>query len=243
MKRYIQYIIFLAGLVLLSTACEMDNYEAPNASFGGVIIDKTTGQGISTEQPNGCRIRWTELSWGDNLQPDYFWVMPDGKFNWKHAFGYKNSQYEIVPMNGAFVRPEPQVVSIGKGEHKTLTFEVIPFIHINSAYEVNGKDLTVRFTATRPAGSVAAGTNPYAISQVWILVSNKTKYVSYLNSGGFIRDLSRRITPFGEAQLGQEMTATLTLNEPGTWWFRIAIQTQNPDNACNFTPVEEIVIK
>jgi hypothetical protein len=243
MKRNIRYIILLAGLILLNTTCETDNYDAPNASFGGVVIDKTTGEGISTEQPNGFRIRWTELSWGDNVRPDYFWAMPDGTFNWKYAFGYGDSQYEILPQNGAFVLPEPQVITLRKGEHKDLTFEVIPYIHITSAYEVNGKNLTVRFTATRPEGSVAAGGTPYAVNQVWILVSNKTKYVSFLNSGGYVQGISKRITPFDEAQLGQEITATLPLEEPGTYWFRVAVQTRNPNNACNYTPTENIVIK
>ena len=242
MKRNIQYIILLAGLILLNTACEMDNYDAPDASFGGIVIDKTTGQGISTEQPRGFRIRWTELSWGDNVKPDYFWAMPDGKFNWTHTFGYENSQYEIVPVEGAFVSPEPQVVSIRKGEHKELSFEVIPYIHIESDYEVNGNNLTVRFTASRPEGSAPEGESPNAISQVWILISNKTKYISYQNSGGYVREISKRITPFGESQLGQEISMTIQLEEPGTYWFRIAIQTRNPSNACNFTPVEKIVI-
>jgi hypothetical protein len=257
MKRNIQYIILLAGLILLNTACETDNYEAPNASFGGIVIDKTTGRGISTEQPNGFRIRWTELTWGENVQPDYFWAMPDGKFNWTHAFGYdaiwyelKNgssvahngARYEIAPVNGAFVTPEPQEISLRKGERKELTFEVIPYIHIESAYAVNGKDLTVRFTATRPNGSVPAGESPYAISYAGILISNKTQYISYLNTGGYVRDISKKISPFGEAQLGQEIVATLTL-EPGTYWFRVAVQTKNADNACNYTPVEKIIIE
>jgi len=238
MKRNINYIILWIALIILNTACyETDNYDAPNASFGGIVIDKTTGRGISTEQPRGFRIRWTELSWGSNVQPDYFWAMPDGKFNWDHTFGYSGSQYEIVPVEGAFVSPEPQVVSINKGEYKELIFEVIPYIHIDYNYEVNNNNLTVRFTATRPEGA-----GSYTISQVWILISNKTQYVSYQNSGGYVREISQRINPFGESQLGQEMSRTITLQESGTYYFRIAIQTNNPSNACNFTPVEKIVI-
>jgi len=242
MKQNIQYIIFFAGLILLSTACvKMDNYPAPNASFGGIVIDKTTGKGISTEQPLGFRIRWTELSWGSNVKPDYFYAMPDGKFNWDRVFGYANSQYEIVPVEGAFESPNPQTISIQKGEYKDLTFEVIPYIHIDSHYAVKDSILTVYFTATRPDGSMPAGISPYAISQVWILISNKTQYISYQNAGGYDRTLSQRITPFGEAQLGKETSKTITL-APGTYWFRIAIQTRNPSNACNFTPVEKITI-
>jgi hypothetical protein len=234
---------FLAGLIFISTACEMDNYEGPNASFGGIVIDKTTGKGISTEQPKGFRIRWKELTWGDNVQPDYFYGMPDGKFNWNYAFGYANAEYEITPVEGAFVMPEPQIISLRKGEHKDLTFEVVPFIHIESNYELDGKDLTVRFTATRPLNSAPEGEPPYAITQVYLLISDKTQYVSYQNSGGYNRDISKRITPFGESQLGQEITTVVNLENPGVYHFRIVIQTRNPSNACNFTPVEKIIIQ
>jgi len=129
MKRNIKYIVFLAGLVLFNLACvEVDNYEAPNASFGGIVIDKTTGQGISAEQPNGFRIRWRELTWGDNVQPDYFHGMPDGKFNWNLVFGYKDSKYEITPVEGAFVTPEPQIVTINKIFSKNYIKCVIIFL-------------------------------------------------------------------------------------------------------------------
>lgn len=242
MKKIIQNILLFALILFVNTACETDNYDAPDASFSGIVIDKTTGKGISTEQPKGFRIRWTERSWGDNVQPDYFWGMTDGKFNWNRVFGYGNSQYEIVPVEGAFVTPEPQIVSIGHGGHQDLTFEVIPYIHIESDYELNGKNLTVRFTATRPDGSVTEGESPYGISQAYVLISNKTQYVSFQNTGGFDRTLSKKISPFGESQLGQEITTTLTLEEAGTYYFRVAVQTKNASNACNFTPVERVVI-
>lgn len=243
MKNLIRYMFFFSALALTHMACEVDNYDEPDASFGGVVIDKTTGEGISTEQPRGFRIRWTEKTWGDNVQPDYFWAMPDGKFNWDWAFGYDNSEYEILPVEGAFVTPEPQVINLKKGQHKDLTFEVIPFIHIDSEYQLNGKELTVKFTATRPEGSYLPGETPYAINQVWVLVSNKTQYISFQNTGGYIRGMSLRINPFNESHLGKEVEAKLTLDEPGEYYFRVAVQTKNPSNACNFTKVEKIVIQ
>ena len=243
MKKVIQYMLLCFVLILSNIGCKVDNYDEPNASFGGIVIDKTTGKGISTEQPRGFRIRWTEKSWGDNVQPDYFWAMPDGKFNWNWVFGYNGSEYEILPVDGAFVSPEPQTISIKKGEHKDLTFEVIPYIHIDSEYQLNGRELTVKFTATRPEGSFLQGGTPYAINQVWVLVSNKTKYISLQNTGGYIREMSLRISPFNESRIGQEIEAKIELSEPGTYYFRVAVQTSNPANACNFTDVETVEVQ
>lgn len=239
MKKFIHYSLLLMAMAFFTTACDVDNYDEPDASITGIVIDKTTGEGFNSEQPNGFRIKWTERSWGDNVQPDYFWGMEDGKFNWDWVFGYSDSQYEIQPVEGAFVTPEAQVVTIKKGERKELKFEVIPFIHIDSNYELNGKELTVRFTATRPAGS----TPTYNLNQAWILVTNKTKYVSYLNTGGYIADISKQITSFDESSLGKEISTTITLKESGTHYFRVMVQTKNPSNACNFTKIESVEVR
>ena len=72
MKRISFYSIYTVLLCVLFTSCDVDNYDGPNAKFRGVVIDKTTGKGIQTEQPNGFKIKWTELSWEyqDNIQPE-----------------------------------------------------------------------------------------------------------------------------------------------------------------------------
>ncbi|MDL2222286.1 DUF3823 domain-containing protein [Parabacteroides sp. OttesenSCG-928-N08] len=238
MKKFSQYSLLFIAMALFMTACEVDNYDEPDAAITGIVIDKTTGEGFNSEQPNGFRIKWTEKSWGDNVQPDYFWGMPDGKFNWDWVFGYADSQYEIQPVEGAFVTPEPQVVTIKKGERKELRFEVTPFIQIKASYALNGKELTVKFTATRPAGAPA-----YDLNQAMILVTNKTKYVSYLNTGGYIDEISKNIAGFNESSLGKEITATITLKEAGTHYFRVMVQTKNPSNACNFTKVETLDVR
>ena len=101
----------------------------------------------------------------------------------------------------------------------------------------------MKFKATRPEGSAPEGGEPYALSQAWVLISNKTQYISFQNTGGYIRDMSKRISPFTESHLGQEISTTLTLEEPGTYHFRVMVQTRNPSNACNFTKIEKVVIQ
>lgn len=240
MKKNQYYIVAL--IVILLTSCglnEVDNYPGPNAKFKGTIVDKTTGKGLQTEQPNGFRIKWTELSWEHNPQPEYFWAKPDGSFNWEHAFGYKNSQYEIQPVEGAFVEVEPQTFTLEKGGYPEFTFEVIPYIHIESSHELNGTELTVKFIATRPEGSF--DDVKYDLTEARVLLTDKTKYVSFNNSGGYVSSLSKKIS-IKENQLGQEITQKVTLESGKKYYMRVMVQTKNPSKACNYTEVQEIVV-
>ena len=64
----------LLGVMVISTvAClKRDEYEAPNASIIGSVVDKNTGEPIQTEQLNGIRIQMEETSWDGNYVPTYF---------------------------------------------------------------------------------------------------------------------------------------------------------------------------
>ena len=241
MKRISFYSIYTVLLCVLFTSCDVDNYDGPNAQFRGVVIDKTTGKGIQTEQPNGFKIKWTELSWEyqDNIQPEYFWGKTDGSFNWEYAFGYAGSLYEVQPVQGAFVTPEPQQFSLEKGDYPNFTFEVIPFIHIDWDYALEGMELVVKFKATRPEGSTDE--NFYALSTTRLFISDKTKYVGGMNTGGFINDLSKRIK-LNESDLGVEQTVRVELESGKKYYMRVGVQTKNPSNAYNYTEVAEITV-
>jgi|GEM_PF-6968791 hypothetical protein len=63
---------FAAGVTTLGfSACslfEIDNFDAPEETITGKIVDIETGEPVLTEQNvRGIRIRLTELSWGENV--------------------------------------------------------------------------------------------------------------------------------------------------------------------------------
>ncbi|GHU92887.1 hypothetical protein FACS1894155_12870 [Bacteroidia bacterium] len=69
MKKII-YSLILSVVFLGFYACEDDNYDMPDETFRGKIIDKDTGETLQTENGgNGTRIRMMEYSWSDNPQP------------------------------------------------------------------------------------------------------------------------------------------------------------------------------
>ncbi len=73
-----------AALLMLSSCSmfEIDNYDEPEETIQGRVIDVKTGNPVLTDQGSeGIRVRLTELSWGDNVEhnPDFF-CRPDGTF-------------------------------------------------------------------------------------------------------------------------------------------------------------------
>ena len=134
-------ILSLFGALLLTTSCsmfEVDNYEEPQETIKGEVIDVATGNPVLTDQGSeGIRVRLTELSWGDNVQhnPD-FYCMPDGTFqNTKIFKGEYNVRIDgpFIPLyreNTEGVVLADETVNTTISGTKRLTFEVEPFLNV-----------------------------------------------------------------------------------------------------------------
>lgn len=151
MKK-IAYFIILAAL-LTATSCsmfELDNYDAPEETLQGEVVDAATGEPVLTDQGSeGIRVRLTELSWGDNVthNPD-FYCMPDGTFRNTRLFkGHYNVRIDgpFIPLlreddRGVPLADETKDMDIvGVTEVK---FEVQPFLKVEWVEEpqvINGK--------------------------------------------------------------------------------------------------------
>lgn len=166
-----------AGLALLAgTSCqEFDNYEAPQETLKGAIIDKDTQLPFQTETgDNGVRIRLMEYSWSENPTPYYFTVKQDGTFNNTKIF---KGNYGIEPL-GAFV-PLGETVRDIEGTVE-MNFEVEPFLRVEYVGEpvVNGDKISVQAIITRGT------TNPsyqQAVSDVYLYINASSPYVGNNN--------------------------------------------------------------
>ena len=71
MKK-IAFCTLLCGLLFIFSSCEVfkvDNYDLPEETLVGEVVDVATGEKVLTDQGSeGIRVRITELSWGDNVQ-------------------------------------------------------------------------------------------------------------------------------------------------------------------------------
>ncbi len=235
---------YLAAIILLSS-CYKDNYEEPNANFHGRVIDVSTGKTFQTEQPNGFRIRFTEVSWDPGAAPQFFWAMPDGNFNWDYLFAYEGPKYEgsaygvatyeVQPIEGAFITPDPKIIEVRPGESVTVDFEVIPCLHIEETHSLNDNELTVNLVVKRPEGSDTS----QPLNGARIFISDQTKFVGFHNVGGFVDQLSPQIN-LTEEDLGKTISQTITLASGRVYWMRVGARTANNANRFNYTEVIEI---
>jgi hypothetical protein len=233
MKNYF-IILYIACIAMtgMFVSCEVDNYEGPDGTLTGNVIDAVTGNPILTEQPNGFRIRYKEISWSETATDQYLWGKPDGTFNHTKLFA---GTYEITAVEGAFVTPATQQVEIKSGGVTTATFTVTPYVSFSNVSIVKEGATSVKATFTINRNVPEAAPQDYRI-----FASSKTPYVG-TNSGGSESDVSLSATPFTEADLGTPIVVTLNNYVAGkTYYIRIGARCTNSSSRYNMTEVFEI---
>ena len=245
-----KYISFITALLFICSSCLNDNYDGPNANFHGKIIDVETGEPVQSEQPNGFQIRFTEVSWGTNAQAQSFWGMQDGSFNWDYLFGYEGSKYQgspykvatyvVEPFDGAFdLEDGKKTIEVKPGQRISVEFKVSPFIRIESSYELNGTDLTVKYKMKR---SEKKSSTKYKAAGV--IVSSRTKFLSASNNvGGKEDEFSKMLSSLqlGSYKDGKELTSTVKLDAGKQYWMTVGGCLQGTDR-WNYTPIVEIKV-
>ena len=191
MRKTLIYV--MTALCLASCSLfEIDNYDAPQETIRGTVIDVYTGELVLTEQNSrGIRVRMTELSYGENVthNPD-FWVRDNGFYqNTKIFKGYYN-----VRVDGPFVpivreTPEGDLLFDGSVncDIEGITevhFRVQPFLRVEivGEPEVSGGKITAQVRVTRgvPAKDFREAVEPMGSYQDSFLnVTDVRLYVGY----------------------------------------------------------------
>jgi hypothetical protein len=225
---YLLSTICIASVFLFS--CEIDNYDLPDGTLSGRVIDAVTGNPIITEQPNGFRIQLREISWSDNPTAQFFWGKADGTFNNTKLFAGK---YEVIPVEGAFVTSQAQTVDIRSGGSTTADFTVTPYISFSNVSLVKEGSTSVRatFTLTRNVPSAA-------LQDYRVFATDKTQYVGTVLVDN---DVSSAVTGLNESLLGTPISVLLNNYIPGkTYWIRIGARCVNASGRYNMTEVVKI---
>lgn len=161
--RYRRYCLpAILSVMICVVSCslfELDNYDGPEETIQGKIVDVETGEPVLTEQnANGIRVRLTELSWGDNVTPNPdFYAMDNGNYrNTKIFKGHYN-----VTVDGPFIPiyredADGNVLEDGTVETDirgvtTVNFMVQPFLKVEIVGEpvVSGGKVTAQVRVTR----------------------------------------------------------------------------------------------
>lgn len=159
MKKIVYSAVFSLVLLMGFSCTDYDNYDKPQETLKGSVVDKNTKRTLQTETNDaGIRIKLLEYSWSDDPTPYYFYSMQDGTFNNTKIFkGNYNVSVEgaFVPIiqrdnNGNVIKDDSKTVDI-KGT-VDLTFEVEPFLNVEWVGEpvLNAdKTVTVNVKITR----------------------------------------------------------------------------------------------
>jgi hypothetical protein len=203
---------------------EIDNYDAPDETLQGEVVDVATGEPVLTDQGSeGIRVRLLELSWGANATYQDFNCMPNGTFqNTKLFKGNYNIRVDgpFIPLvredeNGVPLADESKTTDI-RGVTK-VKFEVQPFLKVEWASDPtvsNGKiTAKVRVTRAVTEADFRAKIEPMGGYQnSFFNVTDIQLFVSYSSSVGYrARDerWSNQIAYTGSTfndQLGQTIT-------------------------------------
>jgi hypothetical protein len=256
MKKSFYNIVICLALLSASACSKLDNYDAPDQTLKGRIIDAGTGKNVpgevSGENGTGTRIELRELSWSPTATPLYLATKQDGTYiNTKVFAGhYKiSADGAFVPLvqTGPPAVDKSQIVDI-QGGVTTVDFMVEPFLRVEWEGEpvlnANGT-VSVTVKITRGTADPAFQLNVTDIN----LYVNNYPYVGN-NANSFDARYSSRTAysgTNGNNLLGQSITITTiggALPIHRDWYMRVGARTTYPNNGrpYNYNEVKKITI-
>lgn len=168
--------LFISCCLLALTSCEVDNYEGPDASIHGSILDEQTGELVGSDMENGNAIKVREHGF-TNPTDQTWYIMNTGEYRNNMVF---SATYDVRFENGNFYPFELKDFVVKPGDN-TYDFKVIPYIRVkNSKIEKNGNVITASFSleAGKPEVKLRE-IQLFAFSDMW--VGNNVKLA--LNGG------------------------------------------------------------
>lgn len=126
-------------LAITSASCEIDNYEMPEHTLSGRIVDTGTGELVESGGINGGTI--VQLFEYSDTQPQNLATYPDGTFVNSRVFS-GNYRYTAV---GPFTLVNPERVSLEMSGNTDIDIEVMPHVRLKiTDVVVNGTSATVK---------------------------------------------------------------------------------------------------
>lgn len=243
MKKSI-YNIAVILFALCAFSCEKDNYEAPEATIQGQILDHN-GKLLQTEHGNGnMYIKMEELSWaGDDetiaITPQKLNVKQDGTYVNNKWFA---GEYRMTPSEGAFYpyNEEGEIVQI-KGT-TTKDFTVTPYLDIEWVEEPtltadNYIIASVRFKRNSMSGVAKPDLNNA------ILCVSTNQYCGNNNKDGQLFTGTQKVTNDQEGVVIELKTSMAVKYTGTTYWVRVGLCCSDAYKKYNYTDIKTVVVK
>jgi len=222
------YILCLFALGLFS--CELDNYDAPTASFSGQFIDAQTGALVEQDLINGTVIQLAEHGY-DPVGLQYLKVKNDGTFENKLLF---ENTYTVQPVRGNFYPVDAQDLEIRSGT--VMEFLVTPYLRIlNPQITYLGGKVTATFSIAQSGASnvrkIGFFAHPNSVVgqpvQTFSVEKNINKDVTADEVFTLEIDVASNSTIFGKAD---------------DFYFRIGAIANAAESKYNYVPTERITL-
>jgi len=228
--RTIKYkLILLLSVVFCS--CEIDNYDEPNATFTGKIIDGQTGEPIQTRQPEGIQIRMIQEGYESPVPYD-FWAKNDGTFKNSKLFG---GTYEVIVQAGPFQNSVTKTITLKEGNVVDETFEVEPYVRIsNIIISASGSTISGSYNL-----SMGNGTTQVKYSRLIAHVSP----ILHKNTDNLKTSENIDLTAVSSSNIQTlSFNSEITGLSPGTYYVRVAVESDNVLGRNNYSEVIKVVL-
>jgi hypothetical protein len=146
MKLLINNLLLGACMIMAVSSCvKEDNFDGPNASFEGSLVQDGKGANIQTCTGN-VSIRLEQLNWNETPAPQDIPIKMDGTFKNSKLF---KGHYRVSVKGGAFWAVPPVEIDIDKGSR--YDFTLVPYLMVNNfTQELTGTTLKLNFNLEAP---------------------------------------------------------------------------------------------
>lgn len=227
MKKIVLLAALLCGIWGFQS-CSLDNFDEPNASLSGALVDSETGETVQTQYKNGAKVRLYEYynnEW--TTQPVDFYAKQDGTFTNNIVFAGK---YKVVT-EGPFETPDEIEMDITG--HKDLQIKVVPFLRVESTASASGT--SVNFTA-----KIARTSSTRKIKTLEFYCAS----TPYVDKSTFVSKKTIDLSAMTDSEiLSKTFTQTIDgLKSGKTYYARVGTLTENAANQYNYGTIFEIKI-
>ena len=249
MKKFFYSILAFALTACMVSCMEVDNFDQPEASIHGRLIDTTTGENYMTDQGD-VHIRIWEKSYSDNPNPQDLAVKMDGSYNRLHLFA---GTYDMLPNDGSWWPCDTTYdVPIGNKNNATMDFKVTPYLKIKDFKCDLKVDETVSMDTIIMSCRLFAPITknlPQVLEIRPFLNNNQycgaANHIGYYYSDDYKVSLRKTWDKLGDMETGEgKETYTLKLPvKPGyTYWCRMGANVKDTNQKFNYSEIVKIEV-
>jgi hypothetical protein len=214
----------LLFMVILFAACEIDNYEAPQVTASGRIIDSQTNELVESGGINAGTV--VKLYQDNSSQPLIYNTLPDGTFVNSKVFAGNYTYTAEGPFTMAAAGPQ----NITIRNNSEIEIEVIPNLRLNITGGLNGTTANINMTFEK----VATDQKLVDLAVVWSKFRNPNNFT--FAGGSIIQENVESLD-----LISGEKSFTIENLEPNTkYYIRGSARTNNPGNYYNYSTQIEL---